>query len=200
MKAGIALLILFGVVGTSVVLASAFSRHGVKLAEPVGNAGGKVIYKFNVKDIDGKEVKLSKFQGKVLLVVNVASRCGNTPQYTALEKLYEDHKKEGLVVLGFPANNFMGQEPGTNAEIKTFCCSKYNVSFPMFSKISVKGDDTAELYKWLIASSDRPNDDIEWNFAKFVIGRDGKVFKRIAPGTHPDSPEVVAAVNAALKG
>jgi len=186
------------IVASGAAIAGVFGAHSKPLGHPIGNAGGKVIYNFKVKDIDGKEVMLSKFKGKVLLVVNVASRCGNTPQYTALEKLYEAHKKEGLVILGFPANNFMGQEPGSDAEIKTFCTSKYNVSFPMFSKVSVKGDDTAELYKWLIASSDRPQDDIEWNFAKFVIGRDGKVHNRIGPGVHPDSPEVVAAVTAAL--
>jgi glutathione peroxidase len=156
------------------------------------------IYGFKMKNIDGKDIPLAKYRGKVLLVVNVASKCGNTPQYAALESLYKNYQHKGLVVLGFPANNFGQQEPGTNAEIKEFCSATYQVNFPMFSKISVKGDDEADLYKWLIANSDRPDDAIEWNFAKFVIGKDGKVFKRIAPGVKPDSPEVMDAITAAL--
>lgn len=158
----------------------------------------KTIYDFSVTDIDGHKVSLKKFKGKVLVVVNVASKCGNTPQYAGLEKMYTDQKKNGLVVLGFPANNFGSQEPGTNAEIKEFCSLTYSVNFPMFSKISVKGEDEADLYKWLVANSDRPNEDVEWNFAKFVIGRDGKVFKRIKPQVKPDTAEVQEAVNQAL--
>ena len=157
------------------------------------------IYDFKMKNIDGKEVKLSKFKGKVLLVVNVASHCGYTPQYKALEAVYNSYRRNGVVILGFPANNFRAQEPGTDAEIKQFCTATYNVTFPMFSKISVKGDDQAELYHWLISNSDRPNDDIEWNFSKFVVGRDGKVFKRFKPDVKPDSPEIGAALDEALK-
>lgn len=156
------------------------------------------IYDFKMKDIDGKDVPLSKYKGKVILVVNVASKCGLTPQYEGLQKLYDAKKKEGLVILGFPANNFGGQEPGTEAEIKEFCSMNYKVSFPMFSKISVKGEDTHPLYKWLISSSDRPTEDIEWNFAKFVIGRDGKELTRIAPKDAPYSDAVLKAVDAAL--
>lgn len=156
------------------------------------------IYGFKMKNIDGKEVKLSKYRGKVLLVVNVASKCGNTPQYAALEQLYKDDRSKGLVVLGFPANNFGGQEPGSDAEIKEFCKATYQVNFPMFSKISVKGDDQDPLYKWLIANSDQPDEQIDWNFAKFVIGRDGRVFKRFKSRVKPDSPEVMDAINAAL--
>ncbi len=155
------------------------------------------IYDFKMKDIDGKEVPLSKYKGKVLLVVNVASKCGLTPQYKGLESLYQHKKKDGLVVLGFPANNFGGQEPGTEGEIKEFCSTSYGVSFPMFSKISVKGDDQHALYTWLLAGSDR-HDDVEWNFAKFVIGRDGKVFKRLSPKDTPDSEAVKTAVAEAL--
>lgn len=156
------------------------------------------IYGFKVKDIDGKVVSLDKFKGKVLMVVNVASKCGLTPQYKGLQALYEEKKADGLVILGFPANNFGSQEPGTETEIKEFCSLNYNVSFPMFSKISVKGEDTHPLYAWLIAHSDRPKEDIEWNFAKFVVGRDGKSVKRLTPRDTPDSEAVKKAVAAAL--
>lgn len=158
------------------------------------------IYDFTVTNIDGKDVKLKKFKGKVMLIVNVASKCGNTPQYANLESLYAKYKAKGFVVLGFPANNFGHQEPGTNAEIKEFCSATYKVDFPMFSKISVKGDDTAPLYKWLIAHSSAPTQDIQWNFEKFLIGRDGKEIKRIAPRTFPDTADNVADIEAALAG
>jgi glutathione peroxidase len=164
---------------------------------PQGVSSPTSIYSFTMKDIDGKDVPLDKYKGHVLLVVNVASKCGLTPQYKALEALYKEKKDQGFVILGFPANNFNAQEPGTDAEIKEFCTGKYDVTFPMFSKISVKGDDTAPLYKWLIASADR-HEDIEWNFAKFLIGRDGRVIKRFTPKTTPDADEVKAAVESAL--
>ena len=176
----------------SLAFASALT---VSHVEPLPVASS--IYDFKMKNIDGKDVPLKKYKGKVLLVVNVASKCGLTPQYEGLEKLYREYKDKGVVILGFPANNFGGQEPGTNEEIKTFCTGKYDVTFPMFSKISVKGEDQAELYKWLLANSDR-HDDIEWNFAKFVIGKDGKVFKRIAPQEKPGSTSVREAIEAAL--
>jgi glutathione peroxidase len=156
------------------------------------------MYEFTVKDIKGKEVKLADYKGKVVLVVNVASKCGLTKQYEALEKLYRDNKNVGFVVLGFPANNFMGQEPGTNEEIATFCKSKYDVTFPMFDKVSVKGDDAAPLFKWLISQSTNKVD-IEWNFAKFLVGKDGKVLQRFSPQTTPDSPEIKKALESALK-
>lgn len=175
---------------------SPFGCHNPNMDEPVLEA--KSLHEFKVKDIDGKDVSLSKYKGKVVLVVNVASKCGLTPQYKGLEELYREKKDKGLVILGFPANNFGGQEPGTNEEIKEFCSLNYNVSFPMFSKISVKGEDTAALYKWLIASSDRPKEDIEWNFAKFVIGRDGKLVKRLTPRDTPDSKTLREVVDSAL--
>ena len=156
------------------------------------------LYDFKAVDIDGKPVALKKFKGKVVLVVNVASHCGNTKQYEGLEKLYKENKAKGLVIVGFPANNFGGQEPGTNAEIKTFCTGKYNVTFPMMGKVSVKGDDRAPLYKWLVENSDRPTEDVEWNFAKFLVGRNGKLVKRIKPGDTVEQPEVKAAIEAAL--
>jgi glutathione peroxidase len=158
----------------------------------------KSIYDFKVKDIDGKDVPLSKFKGKVLVVVNVASKCGLTPQYKGLQALYDEKKKDGLVVLGFPANNFNGQEPGSESDIKVFCTENYNVSFPMFSKVSVKGEDKHPLYSWLIEHSDRPKDDIEWNFAKFVVSRDGKHVTRLKPQDTPESEPARKAVEAAL--
>jgi glutathione peroxidase len=164
---------------------------------PSGVAG--TIYDFTKPNIDSHTVHLSKYKGKVLLVVNVASKCGYTPQYAGLEALYKEYENKGFVILGFPANNFNEQEPGTNSDIKLFCTSKYNVTFPMFSKISVKGADEDPLYKWLIASSDRPNDDIEWNFCKFLIGKDGKVIARFKSEDTPESSQVRSAIDAALK-
>lgn len=156
------------------------------------------IYDFKVKDIEGHDVSLSKFKGKVVMVVNVASFCGNTPQYKGLQSLYEANKAKGFVVLGFPANEFGQQEPGTNAEIKTFCTTNYKVTFPMFSKIVVKGDEIHPLYKWLIDQS-ATHEDIDWNFAKFLVGRDGKVIKRFKSRVTPDAPALQKAVEEALK-
>lgn len=157
----------------------------------------KSIYDFKMNDIDGHPVSLAKYRGKVLLVVNTASYCGNTPQYQGLESMFESKKKEGLVILGFPANEFGAQEPGSNSDIKTFCTSKYNVSFPMFSKIVVKGDGINPLYTWLIASAPT-HDDIDWNFAKFLVDRDGHVIARFKSRTKPNDPALVAAIDAAL--
>jgi glutathione peroxidase len=158
----------------------------------------KSIYGFTVSDIDGNNVKLSKFKGKVLMVVNVASKCGNTPQYSLLESMYAKYKDKGFVILGFPANEFGHQEPGTNAEIKEFCSATYHVDFPMFSKIVVKGEGINPLYRWLIASSDTPDADVKWNFEKFLIDKHGKVIKRIGNRVQPDDADVVAAVEGAL--
>ncbi len=167
-------------------------------AAVIGSYSGPAsIYDFQMKTIDGKSKPLSKFKGKVLLVVNVASQCGNTPQYEGLEALYKKYKKKGLVVLGFPANQFGQQEPGTDSEIKKFCIEKYKVSFPMFSKIIVKGENIHPLYAWLIERSGR-KDDIEWNFAKFVVERDGKTVHRFSPKTKPDDEKLLAAIHAAL--
>ena len=154
------------------------------------------IYQFTEKDIDGKETSLKKYEGKVLLVVNVASKCGLTPQYDALEKLYKSKKDKGFLILGFPANEFGGQEPGTNAEIKAFCTGKYDVTFPMFSKIVVKGQGIDPLYQWLIEHTG--SKDIEWNFAKFLIGKNGEILERFDPRVKPDAPEVIKAIDEAL--
>lgn len=155
------------------------------------------IHQFTVKTIDGKTRSLAEYKGKTLLVVNTASKCGNTPQYKGLEALYDKYRARGFEVLAFPANNFMGQEPGTDAEIAQFCETNYQVSFPLFSKISVKGKDIAPLYAYLTKDSGFPGD-IGWNFAKFLVGPDGKVIARFDPRTKPEDPKVVAALEAAL--
>jgi glutathione peroxidase len=159
------------------------------------------LYDFTVNSIDGQPAPLAAYKGKVLLVVNVASKCGFTPQYKALEALYEKYKDQGLVVIGFPANNFMAQEPGTNEEIKTFCSRTYNVTFPMYTKISVKGDDKAPLYQFLTDKGANPNTggEIKWNFTKFLVARDGTIISRFEPAVKPDSPEVIAAIEKALQ-
>ena len=156
------------------------------------------IYDIPLKDIDGNDTSLSPYKGKVILIVNVASRCGFTPQYAGLEALYQKYKDQGLVVCGFPCNQFASQEPGTDAEIKTFCTSKYNVSFPMFDKLEVNGDGRHPLYV-LLAGKDSPfPGDIGWNFTKFLIARDGKIATRFSSKITPESDEVTKAVEAAL--
>jgi glutathione peroxidase len=156
------------------------------------------IYQIPVKDIDHKDTSLGAYQGKVLLVVNVASKCGFTPQYTALQVVYEKYKGKGLIVLGFPCNQFGSQEPGTDEQIKLFCSTKYNVTFPLFDKIEVNGPNRHPLYT-MLAGNDSPfPGDIKWNFTKFLIGRDGTILKRFDSRITPDSPEVTAAIEAAL--
>lgn len=151
-------------------------------------------YDFVVKDIDGKDFALSSLKGKKVMVVNTASKCGLTPQYAKLEKLYETYGGENFVIIGFPANNFLSQEPGTNEQIKAFCSSEYGVSFPMMSKISVKGDDMHPLYQWLTSKELNGVEDssVSWNFQKYLIGTDGKLQKVISPRTDPFDDEVVA--------
>ncbi len=155
---------------------------------------------FKMKSIDGKDVDLSKYKGEVVLMVNVASQSGLTPQYKQLEAVYSKYKDQGFAVFGFPANEFGSQEPGTDEEIKAFCTTNFNVDFPMFSKIKVKGDGIHPLYQVLTATETEPEaaGDIKWNFEKFLIGRDGKVVKRFSPRVKPDAPEVVEAIEAEL--
>jgi glutathione peroxidase len=162
---------------------------------------GKTVYDFKVKDIDGNQVDLAKYKGKVLLIVNVASMCGNTPQYKDIQALYAKYSSKGLVVLGFPANNFMGQEPGSDKEIKSFCTREYAVTFPMFSKISVKGKDIAPLYTYLTQKSENGVVDapVTWNFQKFLVGKDGRVISSVSPKTSVNDAEVIKAIEAALK-
>ena len=175
------------------------------------------IYHIPVKTIQGNEVDLSQYQGKVLLVVNVASKCGLTPQYEGLEKLYEAQKENGLEVLGFPANNFLAQEPGTDAEIQEFCSLTYDVKFPLFSKISVAGDDKHPLYQTLTQAiperigegpwwkdlvdyglTPNPKPEVLWNFEKFLINKKGEVVARFAPDITADDARLVVAINAEL--
>jgi glutathione peroxidase len=159
---------------------------------------GDSIYDIQLKDIDGKATSLNAYRGKVLLLVNVASKCGNTPQYAGLEALYRKHKDQGLVVVGFPCNQFGGQEPGTNEEIKQFCSSRYEVSFPMMDKLEVNGPGRHSLYT-LLAGKDSPvAGDIRWNFTKFLVSREGKIVKRFDSKIKPEAPELVTAVEAEL--
>jgi glutathione peroxidase len=157
---------------------------------------------YKLTDIDGKEYDLSKLKGKVVLIVNVASKCGYTPQYTGMQELYEKYQKDGFVLIGVPANEFGRQEPGTDAEIKEFCSANYKVSFPMMSKVVVKGDKIVPLYKTLIEAT--PNKDgkveqVAWNFEKFLIGRDGKVVGRYKSAVKPMSDELTKAIETELK-
>jgi glutathione peroxidase len=174
---------------------------GVAFALTAGSlpAAEKVapVLNHKVKSIKGEEVDLSKYQGKVLLVVNVASHCGATPQYEQLESLNEKYKDKGLAVLGFPCNQFGSQEPGTEEDIQKFCKSKYNVSFDMFAKIDVNGDEASPVYKDLTSKAN-PAGPIKWNFEKFLIGRNGEIVARFATGTKPDDPKVVGAIEAEL--
>ena len=156
-----------------------------------------MVYDYTLNDIDGKPVPLDQFRGKVLLLVNTASFCGNTPQYTDLEKMYERYKEKGFEILAFPANNFGQQEPGTNEEIKTFCHTKYSLSFPLFSKISVKGHDKHPLYRYLTEQSPFLGE-VEWNFQKYLVDRSGKVIARYHHRTKPLAPEVVQDVERVL--
>jgi len=160
----------------------------------------KTIHDFELKSIDGEQQKLADFQGQVLLVVNVASKCGLTPHYKGLQALYEEKKDAGFAVLGFPCNQFGGQEPGSDSDVKAFCSTKYDVSFPMFSKIDVNGAGRAPLYAWLTAEPTKPEGpgDIAWNFTKFVIGKDGRVKARFDPRVEPTSAELRGAIEAAL--
>ena len=169
---------------------------GICMAAPA-----KSVYDFTMKSIDGQPVSLNSYHGKVLLLVNVASKCGFTPQYAGLESLYEKYKSRGLVIVGIPANNFASQEPGTDAEIKKFCSNKYNVSFPMMSKVSVLGEDKTPLYVFLTDKSVNPQigGDIKWNFTKFLFDRNGKPVARFEPAVTPDSPQVTAAIESALR-
>lgn len=159
------------------------------------------IYDYKLTSIDLEPVPLSQFKGKVVMLVNVASRCGYTPQYAGLEALYRKYKDQGFIIIGVPANNFGQQEPGTNSEIKIFCRRKYDVTFPMMAKVSVAGNDIVPLYDYLTDKKINPETggEIKWNFTKFLIGRDGKILARFEPNVAPDDPALVAAVESALK-
>ena len=156
------------------------------------------IHEFKMKDIEGKEVELSEYKGKVLLVVNVASECGATPQYEQLQALQDKYSEKGLVVVGVPCNQFGGQEPGTEKDIQKFCTDKYKVTFPMMSKVDVNGEKQAPLYKFLKTHAES-KDDVKWNFEKFVISKDGSVVGRFGTKTKPDADEVVSVIESELK-
>jgi glutathione peroxidase len=178
---------------------------GLLFCATVLMAAEKSVHDFTLNSIDAQATQLGGYKGKVVLLVNVASRCGFTPQYSALEAVYEKYKNRGFVIVGIPANNFGSQEPGTNAEIKTFCQTKYSVTFPMMAKVSVKGDDITPLYQFLTDKAANPatGGEIKWNFTKFLIGPDGRVIMRFEPDVTPDSPQVTSAIEkalAALKG
>jgi glutathione peroxidase len=149
-----------------------------------------MLYSFTMKTIDGNDKKLSDYKGKVLMIVNVASKCGHTPQYKELESIYEQYKDRGFMILGFPANNFLWQEPGTNEDIKAFCSLNYGVTFDMFSKISVKGNDQHPLYHFLTEGSPVPGV-VKWNFQKYLVDRKGNVVEKFSPGTEPTEKEVI---------
>ena len=155
------------------------------------------LYSFTMKTIDGKDKPLSDYKGKVLLIVNVASKCGHTPQYEGLEKLYEKYKDRGFMILGFPANNFLRQEPGTNEEIKKFCTLNYGVTFDMFAKISVKGNDQSPLYKYLTEETSVAGS-VKWNFQKYLVDRRGNVVAKFSPGTEPLDKEVTTKIEQLL--
>jgi len=193
-----------------VVDATVRKRHNAdQLIEAYGKVGGASAeaktpespLDFKVDNIDGESVELSKYKGKVVVMVNVASKCGLTPQYEKLQALYADHKEDGLMVLGFPCNQFGRQEPGTESEIKSFCQENYGVEFDMFSKLDVNGDEAAPLYKYLTAQEANPKGagKVKWNFEKFVIGRDGKIAGRFGPRVDPTGEEFKAFVAKLLK-
>jgi glutathione peroxidase len=183
--------LLAGVVTAAVAAAS---------AEAADDKEQPAALNFTMKSITGQDVNLADYKGKVLLVVNVASKCGLTPQYEELEALHEKYNGKGLAVLGFPCNQFGKQEPGTDAEIAEFCAATYKVKFPMFSKVDVNGEKAAPLYKHLTSLDTKPKDkgDITWNFEKFLIGKNGEVVARFAPRTSPDSKEVLEVIEAEL--
>jgi len=166
---------------------------------PIALASATPLDQIPFKTMEGKESSLKEYSGKVILIVNVASRCGNTPQYAGLEKLYTLYGPQGFEILGFPCNDFGAQEPGTNEEIKTFCSSKYAVSFPIFDKIHVKGPEQAPLYAALTGPDSKFPGNVKWNFGKFLVGRNGEVIARFEPGIKPDNPAIISAIEAALK-
>lgn len=186
------------------VAAVALFAFGIAAAPSVADekaaseSGGSYVLGHTLKRIDGSEQPLSDYKGKVVLIVNVASKCGYTPQYAGLQKLYESKKADGFVILGMPANNFGNQEPGTDAEISEFCSSKYAVTFPMFSKISVKGDDSHPLYKQMTGLPGPLGGEVKWNFEKFLVDRTGNVIAHFGSRTRPDDKEMLDLIDKAL--
>ena len=187
------LLLLVGVALSVFTLRGALASGKDEASAPHAQEGR--LWDLETTTLEGEPAPLARYEGRVALVVNVASKCGLTPQYAGLEKLYRQKKDEGFVILGFPSNDFMGQEPGTPDEIRTFCTDNYDVTFPLFAKRQVKGDDKDAVYAWLTGSGlEEPT----WNFTKYLVGRDGKVIARFGPRTAPDDPELRAAIDRAL--
>jgi len=178
-------------------LVGLFSIGMVVSPGPGPTTPAKSVYDFTMKTIDGQDRSLSAYQGKVLMIVNVASKCGYTPQYEGLEKLYETYKDRGFMILGFPANNFMGQEPGSDEEIKQFCTLEYGVTFDMFSKISVKGKDQDPLYAF-ITSDPAVEGPVKWNFQKYLVNREGKLVSKFLSGTKPMDKQVISVIEELL--
>ena len=181
----------------AVVVAGAAYRYGMILnPTPTSPPPEKSLYEFTMEDIDGNDVKLEAYKGQVAMIVNVASRCGFTPQYEGLEAIYEKYKDRGFTILGFPANNFLGQEPGEEADIKAFCSTNFGVKFPLFAKISVTGKDQHPLFTLLTSKQSNPEfgGDITWNFNKFLLDKNGKIVARFGTKENPDSQEVTSAI------
>ena len=204
-------MVLVAIIGGSVLLMKLRQPTSADTAEAAETRGSAVmttnntkvgsIYDIPVRDIKGESLKLDRYKGKVLLIVNVASQCGYTPQYAGLQKLYDTYQAKGFVVLGFPANNFGGQEPGTEAQIVEFCSMKYNVKFPMFAKLSADGSDIHQLYQYLTSKETNPkfSGRITWNFNKFLIDRSGQPIARFDSSDRPESAKVIEAIENALK-
>ena len=182
----------------TIVIMKTFALLCSLLAMTTIAATAQSLYDIKLKDIDGKDTTLAPYKGKAVLIVNVASKCGYTRQYSGLEATYQKYKDQGFVILGFPCNQFGGQEPGTNEEIKQFCSSKFNVTFPLYDKIEVNGANRHPLYVALAGKDSPFPGDIKWNFNKFLIGKDGKILKRFDSKVTPDSEELTKAVEAAL--
>lgn len=183
---------LIAAVAIGIVTFGAFTRTGPPME------GEKSIYDFTMRTIDGTDRPLKAYEGKVLMIVNVASKCGYTPQYEGLQQLYETYKDSGFMILGFPANNFMWQEPGSDEEIKQFCSVEYGVTFDMFSKISVKGDDQHPLYRFITTNPD-VNGVVKWNFQKYLVDRRGQLVTKFMSGTEPMDEEVISAIESLLE-
>lgn len=195
--------IVFAVILTVAVVAVATKEKGNDTPVQSTATNGAVVSDknlgdFKVKDIDGKDVDLSQYKGKVVLVVNVASKCGYTRQYTGLENIYSKYKDRGLVILGFPCNDFGGQEPGTNEQIKEFCSTKFSVSFPMMDKVAVLGDSKAPLFAWLTNNEVTGSKDIKWNFEKFLINKDGQIVERFVSKDEPEGEKITSAIEKLL--
>ena len=184
------------ILAVAVVVGAAYKYGFIMNPSPSEPTKEKSMYEFTMKNIDGQNVKLDTYKGKVVMIVNVASKCGYTSQYEGLQALYEKYGDQGFVILGFPANNFMGQEPGTEAEIKEFCSTKFHVTFPMFAKISVMGTDQHPFYTFLTNKDSNPGfgGEISWNFNKFLTDRNGKVVARFGSKDAPESDAVKAAI------